>query len=121
MADAYLTKIERVAIIGSRKWTDRAAIASCIDALSPHAVILTGCCPTGVDQMVFDHCMRVGRVCTRSFAPWDVVGLSAGPKRNGHIAQLADRVIAYDQGGPGTRNCVGLFRAAGKPVEVRRS
>lgn len=110
---------ERVAIIGSRDWTDRKAIADAIDDLPDDAIVITGCCPTGVDQMVLDYCFAVGRVCTRSFAPWKRRGNYAGPLRNEVIEAIADRVIAFDQGGPGTRNCVGHFRRSNKPVDLR--
>ena len=51
--------MDKVAIIGSRDWTDRKAVSDAIDALPDDAIVITGCCPTGVDRMVFDELQKV--------------------------------------------------------------
>lgn len=112
-----------VAVIGSRTWTDVAAVEECVRTLVEHGVtVATGCAMHGVDAMVRDACKRLG-VEPRVFrANWNAVGRRAGPLRNKQLVAAADEVIAFRRAGPspGTDSAVAWARRLEKPCQIVR-
>ncbi len=51
-------------------------------------------------------------------ADWKTFGKAAGPIRNTQIIKAADLIIAFDTGGPGTRNAIGQARKLDKQVII---
>lgn len=112
----------KIAIIGTRtklSGTEQTDIKYRINMIPRDAIILSGDCPTGVDDLVRLYCKGL-RLFVQCCAPWGHYGKAAGPMRNAVIADFADEVIAYPRKGTstGTRGCVRLFEELGKKVEV---
>lgn len=112
---------ERVAIVGTR---DRRAakfwqlVQDEIEALDADAVIVTGCCPTGIGFVVRATALDLARRLVVFHARWGV-GPDAGRERNSLIVDYVDRVIAIPcKHSRGTWDVVNKARAAGKPVRV---
>jgi len=122
---------ERVAVVGWRGWPEelRWRVAHAVHALAAadaRTEVVTGDA-RGVDSYARDAALEAGLVLVVCVAPWDAIGFPAGPRRNGTIAQVADRALVFDGGeaaaraghGRGTADVIRQFRALGKPVEVR--
>lgn len=130
---------ERVAIVGSRNYPNLEHVVEYVRSLPKDAVVVTGAwfaySAQGLDGYI-RHLAEGTRGVDRAAAgAADAHGYLvvlvpalrsddprlAGPRRNHLIVALADRVVAFWDGkSTGTMHTVGLARAAGKPVEVRR-
>lgn len=114
---------EKVAMVGSRGWTDRQMIEDVIWRLPPETVIISGGA-RGADKLVEQgfnvRWMHRHDVTLRVFEPnWDQYGKSAGFRRNAEMVDACDRVIAFWDGkSKGTAHTIELARKAGKPVTV---
>jgi hypothetical protein len=79
---------------------------------------------TGADKMGESWARKRGHMLLRMPASWrkdGKVDRSAGMKRNYRMAQRADALIAFwDGGSPGTSNMIELMEKADKPVSVVR-
>ena len=85
----------------------------------PAVTIITGECPTGVDQAAIDWAV-VNWTGYKGFpADWKTHGKAAGPIRNKQMLDEGkpDVVVAFP-GGKGTANMVKLAREAGVPVTI---
>jgi hypothetical protein len=123
-------KSERVAIIGSRTWPDPAAVREYVRQLPRGTVVVTGAWddgkkiyPTpGVDAMAYAAAIECGLVPALVVANPHAHGWkAAGPHRNPITVEIADRVVAFDAGTPGTAHTIGLAERAGKPCERRKA
>lgn len=130
------TKSEHVAVVGSRppkpdapaadhaEWERIvSAVWGAVRALPPGAVMVSGAAP-GVDSLA-EHATGAGvdggaerrRIILP--APWDKLGIKAGPVRNSWVSRVADRAVAIPSSwSVGTRHLIDLMERAGKPVEV---
>jgi hypothetical protein len=95
-----------VAISGGRDYPNRRQVHAVLRDL--RATIVVGDCPTGVDHWVREWCdygLTHGYVYR---ADWDGLGKAAGPERNGRMLRTEnpDLLIAFDNGGPGTNDCI---------------
>jgi hypothetical protein len=122
----------RVLVTGSRTWTDEAAIS---DALRPHftpgAVLVSGACPEGADEIAERVWAGWGGHVEQHPADWTQHPRAAGFIRNGEMVQAgADVAVAAIEpcsdpkctraephGSHGGSHCAGLAEAAGIPVE----
>jgi ABC-type Fe3+-hydroxamate transport system substrate-binding protein len=63
----------------------------------------------------------MGQEPTRCRAEWEKYGKRAGPVRNRQMLELKpDGVVAFDTGGPGTRDMITAAQEAGVPVYLPR-
>lgn len=117
----------KVAIVGSRSWPDPERVREYVRSLPAGTVVVTGAwdngasirATAGVDRMAYQAALEFGLVpvlvvANPHFHGWK----AAGPRRNPTIIDLADRVVAFDAGTPGTAHSKRLAQAAGKPLEV---
>jgi hypothetical protein len=109
----------RVLVTGSRTWTDEEAIA---DALAGHwhdgnALLITGACPRGADEIAERIWRARGGLVERHPADWDT-GRDAGMRRNAAMVALgADVCLAFVRdGSPGATHAARLAEQAGIPV-----
>lgn len=65
-------------------------------------VVVCGMC-SGADELGYDVAKQLGLKIDEHPALWGKYGLSAGPIRNGEMADVADALILFP-GGKGTRN-----------------
>ena len=117
---------ERVLICGTRDWTMARAmlreINAFVDALPLDTIVIHGDA-TGVDNLADCRAKRRGLSRWAFPAWWDLLGRSAGPRRNQRMLDEAkpDRVVAFHpqiESSGGTKDMVGRARALGIPVEV---
>ena len=115
----------RIAIIGSRKRSDRSAVAAAVAALPQDAIVVSGGCQ-GPDEWaaaearlrglpVVEHLPDLGG-CRQRFEY-----TRAYYARNQRVVDDCDRVIAFvspDRKG-GTEDSLKRAAAAGKPIEIR--
>jgi len=92
--------------------------------------IVNGMCPTGADKLAREYARQRGRKVHEFPADWDKFRKSAGPLRNGKMAQFVcdrmnDRVrgvlIAFWDGtSPGTKDMINQALHKGLEVHVYR-
>jgi Bifunctional DNA primase/polymerase, N-terminal/SNF2-related domain/YspA, cpYpsA-related SLOG family len=109
----------RVLVTGSRTWTDEAAIA---EALAGHwhdgnALLVTGACPRGADEIAERIWRSCGGLVERHPADWRT-GRDAGMRRNAAMVALGANVcLAFIRdGSPGATHAAYLAEQAGIPV-----
>jgi hypothetical protein len=109
----------RILVTGSRTWTDEAAIA---EALAGHwhdgnAVLVTGACPRGADEIAERIWRSRGGQVEHHPADWST-GRDAGMRRNAGMVSLgADVCLAFIRdGSPGATQAARLAEQAGIPV-----
>lgn len=118
-----------LAIVGTRERKLRSEVLARLMCLQSYIeggdrqyeAIVTGCCPTGVDELVRRAFIQALPVVVAQ-APWRL-GQWAGPARNMIIARIADRCLAFPEKdetmlGSGTWHCIRQFERIGKPVEI---
>jgi hypothetical protein len=120
----------RVAIIGSRRWTDRAAVEACVAGL-PHGTVVVSGGAAGPDSWAADAAARRGLVAVvhrPDLAGVHCYGEAAQRyrERNQHIVEDCDRLIAFvapdrpvGAKGGGTQDAIRRALRAGKLVEIR--
>ena len=86
----------RIAVVGSRGWTDEQAIKRYIDSLPTGSVIISGGA-SGVDSMAEKHARARGLEVVVFEADWSK-GNDAGAKRNAVIVANSDVVVAFWDG-----------------------
>lgn len=119
---------KRILVTGSRQWPwERYAVIAraLFDEHEDGAVLVTGGCPTGADDLALAIWRaNAGPTCTSEIHPadWDRYGRSAGPRRNQAMVDLgADVCLAFVlPGSRGTWDCVRKAKAAGIPTKVYR-
>lgn len=91
---------------GGRDYTDEKTIARIFNYFRPDIVHI-GDCPTGLDNLVKNHCEFYGIKYFKYCANWNKHGKAAGPIRNKEMLVVAacDLLIAFP-GGRGTTNCI---------------
>jgi predicted Rossmann fold nucleotide-binding protein DprA/Smf involved in DNA uptake len=110
---------ERIAIIGSRGWTDRDAIVQFVDSLPAGTVVVSGGA-LGADSIAEHAAHARGLAVVVHLPDYRKHGGRAPLERNKLIVADADRVVAFHDGkSTGTLHTLGLARRAGKPVDVR--
>jgi hypothetical protein len=115
----------RVAIVGSRRRTDRAAVDACVSSLPIGTIMISGGC-RGPDSWAAAAAATRGLEVVVHFA--DLAGVGSRGEatrryyhRNQVVVDDCDRVIAFpapDRKG-GTEDTIRRALTAGKPVELR--
>lgn len=114
----------KVMVTGSRRWTDREAIAAAMfRAMDPynHNVLIVGDCPTGADAIAADIAKTELAFTVEEYrAEWRKHGKGAGPLRNqAMVDQGPDVCLAFPMADSrGTWDAVTRARAAGLRVVV---
>ena len=107
-------------VTGSRTWTDTATIREALRAQwgDGTAMLVSGACPRGADQLAEQVWASWGGQVERHLADWDAHGRSAGFLRNAAMVALAaDVCLAFIlDGSRGASHTAGLAEAAGIPV-----
>lgn len=109
----------KVAIVGSRGWTDEAAVVDFVHRLhAGDTVISSGA--RGVDTFAAKAAILRGDLRLRVIKPdWERYGRKAGMMRNTQIADECDRLIAFWDGvSRGTKDSIDKATKAGKSVEI---
>jgi len=111
----------KVAIVGSRDFSDIFKVADYVDTLPPDTVVISGGA-RGVDTWAIQAAAQRKLKTVVYEAQWDKYGKSAGMRRNSDIVANCDKLVAFWDGvSKGTKNSIDKAIAAGKEVEIIRS
>jgi hypothetical protein len=110
----------KIAIVGSRAFSDYELMEKWIPALIPQKEAITEIVSggaRGADSLA-ERYARKHEIPLKVFpANWNLYGKSAGFMRNAEIVAYCDRVIAFWDGfSHGTQDTMNKARIAGKPV-----
>ncbi len=109
---------DRVAIVGSRDFSDLGAVRDFVRSLPADTTVVSGGA-RGVDSAAETAASSRGLPVKSFPADWNRFGRSAGIRRNADIVRNSDVVVAFHQGGSrGTQNSIDLARGMGKPVFI---
>ncbi len=111
----------KLIIAGSRTFTDYQLLCQ---ALAPERHRITEVIhggAWGADRLGFRWALK-HHIRSRCFAAdWERFGKAAGVRRNHHMAQAGDVLVAFHvHNSPGTAHMIACMRALGKPVVVIR-
>ena len=110
----------RIAIVGSREYSDFEEVREYVRSLPKDTVVVTGGA-RGVDNIAADEANKCGLDVVVHLANWDLHGKKAGPIRNAVVVEDCDKLKAFwDGDSPGTRDVVAKARRAGKLLPVSR-
>lgn len=108
----------RIAIVGSREFSNWRQVIDCVNALPIDTIVVSGGA-RGVDRIAEQIARQRGMTVQVFPADWNKHGKSAGMIRNQFIVDYADKVIAFWDGqSRGTADTIAKARKAGKPVEI---
>lgn len=111
---------ERVAVIGSRKWTDWEMVRDYIYSLDEDDVVVSGGA-RGPDEWGQIFAEERGLETLIFPADWASFGKKAGILRNRDIVKACDRLVAFwDGASTGTKHSIDLARSTNKPVLIFR-
>jgi predicted Rossmann fold nucleotide-binding protein DprA/Smf involved in DNA uptake len=110
----------RVAIVGSREYSNLNRVREFVKALPPGTVVISGGA-RGVDHTAATAARIRGLEVVEYLAEWEHYGQRAGFMRNADIVAAADRVVAFWDGqSRGTQHTIQLATNAGKDVTIYR-
>lgn len=111
----------RVGAVGSRGWTDKAAIARVLDDVHTrqHISLIVSGGAYGPDRIAAKWARDHGVELLVYEPDWKTAGRRAGAIRNQAIVDAVDYIIAFwDGSSPGTKITIDMARRARKPVRV---
>ncbi len=119
---AKYADMQRVAVIGSRTFTDKERLFRNLDnarsKMGDFIVVSGGA--KGADSLAEEWADTRGLPKIIFHAEWEKYGKAAGFKRNAYIIDTADMVLAYHDGqSRGTAHSIDLANKAGKKVVVK--
>lgn len=108
---------KRVAIVGSRTWTDRDKVIEYVMGLPSNTIVVSGGA-RGVDRWA-EQAARDRGLEVEVYRPDWTSGRGAGMARNQIIVDRSDRVVAFWDGeSRGTRDTILKTKRAGKPLKI---
>lgn len=108
----------KIAIVGSREFSDWSLITRYVNDLPADSVIVSGGA-RGADRTAEQAARMRGLQVEIYPAQWDAYGNGAGFIRNQQIVDAADRVVAFWDGqSRGTRDTLRKAHAARKPILI---
>jgi hypothetical protein len=117
--------IYKIGVTGSRKFGNPSNAVQYIEQYikknfesTEDVVIITGGA-IGVDAAIELMCMRRGIKNLIVYARWLELELVAGPRRNQHIVDMSNEVLAFWDGqSRGTKDCIQRVKKSGKEYKV---
>lgn len=107
----------KLAVVGSRTFTDYARMCSVLDVLKPDVIVSGGA--SGADRLSERYAKEHGIKTEIYLADWDRHGRAAGIIRNAQIVKSCDEVVAFWDGqSRGTANTIERARQMRKKVHV---
>ena len=108
----------RVAIVGSRDWSDEERVHAYVRSLPEGTTVVSGGA-IGPDSWAAHEARRCGLAVITFLPDWKTHGRAAGMIRNSAIVEACDLLVAFWRGASrGTADSVGKARRAGKPFEI---
>lgn len=108
----------KVAVVGSRSFTDYELLRKTLDSLPEINLIISGGA-NGADKLAEMYALEKGIKTTIYVPEWNKLGRSAGIVRNKIIVESSDMVIAFWDGvSPGTKNSIERATKAKKMLKV---
>ena len=112
--------MKKVAVVGSRSFSDRKLLNKVLDGIGPFHLISGGA--KGADSMAEVYADAHDYPKTIFLPEWEKYGRSAGFRRNYLIIQEADEVIAFwDGASKGTKHSIELAQKLGKKMDIHIS
>lgn len=115
----------RVIIAGGRKFNDYQLLKAKLDYYLQHKVkdgykiIIVSGGATGADSLGERYAIENGYPIERYIAEWNKYGLSAGPRRNKQMADIANACVIFWNGtSKGTKNMRDLAITKGLPLKT---
>lgn len=108
----------KIAIVGSRGYSDLSRVREYVKALPWGSVVVSGGA-RGVDSAAEQAAKEAGLEVLIFLPDWNKHGKKAGFLRNIDIVNAADKVVAFwDKVSRGTKHSMDLATKAGKTLEV---
>ncbi len=109
----------KVAIVGSRKFANLAAVRAYVAILVPETIVISGGA-IGVDTVAVAAAKKLGLEWKVILPDYEMYGPKIAPLiRNQQIATECNRMVAFWDGkSTGTMHAVKHARKLGKPVEI---
>lgn len=107
----------KLAVVGSRSWTDMKLICEILYRYNPDEIVTGGA--IGADHLAESWAIAEF-VPIKIFRPdWKKYGKCAGAVRNQLIVDYCDKLIAFWDGtSKGTKITIDMVHKAGKPIEI---
>ena len=115
----------KVVIAGCRGYNDydeaKEYIDFCLKNIrSENKIVIISGCASGADALGERYALENGFEIEKFPAEWGKYGRSAGPIRNGKMAETADYVICFWDGkSRGTRNMIESAKKHGKHIRIK--
>jgi predicted Rossmann fold nucleotide-binding protein DprA/Smf involved in DNA uptake len=107
----------RLAVVGSRTWSDYALLCRELDSIGPSNIVSGGA--RGADSFAEAYAVSRKLPFIKFLPDWKRDGRGAGFRRNTYIVDAADKVIVFWDGkSRGAAHTMGLARKAGKLLRV---
>lgn len=114
-------KVMKIAIVGSRDFSDLAQVTSYVATLPPDSIVISGGA-RGVDQQAEEAARARGLQVIVHKPDWDKYGRMAGIVRNRLIVEEADTLVAFWDGkSRGTKSSIDLANEKGIPVVIKEA
>ena len=109
----------KIAVVGSRDFTDYERLCRTLDALEFDLLISGGA--RGADKLAERYADERGIKKHIYYAEWGKLGKKAGIMRNEDIVKNSDMIVAFWDGkSRGTNHTIQFAQTLGKPVIIKR-
>jgi hypothetical protein len=110
--------MSRVAIVGSRSYSNLEKVDALVEALPLDTIVISGGAK-GVDRRAEAVAVHRGMTVLIYKPDWELYGKAAGPIRNGRIVDDANHVVAFYNGTSiGTADMIRKAKMAGKRLTI---
>jgi predicted Rossmann-fold nucleotide-binding protein len=112
----------KVIVAGGREFNNYNLLVDSLDKafqkLNKNKLIIVSGGAKGADALGEKYAKDRGYPLEIFPADWQLHGKAAGPIRNKQMAENADALVAFDSGGPGTRNMIKTAKELNLKVRV---